>query len=63
MIERFFEADREVLEDPDRLRGALANSEMLLRPVIPWSPADELRQAPLELERIEETSQSGVSAS
>jgi len=38
MVEKFFEANKQVLEAPARLRQALAGEELLLRPVIKWQP-------------------------
>jgi hypothetical protein len=38
MVEKFFEANKDVLEAPARLRQAIAGEELLLRPVIKWQP-------------------------
>lgn len=36
MVEKFFDANKKVLEEPARLRSAIAGEEFLLRPIIKW---------------------------
>lgn len=50
MIERFLEANSEILEDPHRLQRVIANDEMLLRPLVDWEPLEDLKRLPVELE-------------
>ncbi len=37
-IDRFFEANREMLQSPAKIRAVIAGEELILRPIVPWWP-------------------------